>query len=232
MRYVVKKIEDGYTRENQWTIWDLYENEEVSPTERYDRKKDATVVLKEYYSNEEYLGNTTKEEVFCRDVIFPVFGEASDPYGSDVLNVPKLFEKAIAEKANLKWVGDKNLEWDFDLLKSSASPLAMASSKFYYRADAKTSMVKISANGFKGKISSVQAKKGALLVGVYNQYKNKGQGCVDFFVIPYKNINGVASAADKKGRRAIDFTWTAETDNYNTIEQFRCKNFEELCNQK
>ena len=133
------------------------------------------------------------------------------------LNMERLVEKAIAEVGDLKWVGPKNLPYDYEDDKS----------------DAKTSSIKI-PNTIKGTITSTDSKEGALRCTVSNPFSPNQ---VDFFFIPIDNVKKLETPVGGKKNAAkhakkIDYSYNRDENKYSHIEEFRCESFEEMCNMK
>jgi hypothetical protein len=164
-----------------------------------------------------YIMNT-KNTVLYKELISKYFDCGTvDP---EFLNAEKLVELCIAKEANLDWVGELNLPWDFECDKS----------------DSKTTSIRKEdkSNGytsFIGEISGTETKIGALRVVLYNPFANGCKGKVEYFYIPVDMVRVLEKDCYGKqsGKRKIKYTWNPAKDFYNSLEPFRCSTFEEMC---
>ena len=145
-----------------------------------------------------------------------------DSVDPEDLNIERLVEKRIAAVGNLNWVGDENKPWDYACDKSDAKTT--------------TPWITIAKNGkyaytrYKGEITSVGAKIGALRVVLYNPFIPK----LEYFFIPNKDVEKLkyAEGGKRTGSYKICFNWNPKKDSYNKLDPFRCSSFEEICKKR
>ena len=130
------------------------------------------------------------------------------------LKVETLTERAIAKVANLTWVGDENLPYDFKEDNSDAKTSSVAASITYY-----------------GTITSTESKEGALRCVITNEFSPNE---IDYFYIPVDMVRDLETCPGGKknqAKKCIKYTYLKDKDTYGKLEPFRCKNFKEMCNK-
>jgi hypothetical protein len=159
----------------------------------------------------------SKEELIYKHVLKDALKlclENTDVTPND-LNVTSLIEKAMAKVGKLKWVGDKNEEFDFE-----------------DGTDAKTSSVTPSIS-YTGQITGTETKKGALRCVISNEWSPNE---VDYFYIPPKAVRKLEKNNGSKVKKGIKFTYRPDIpevrekdrDTYTQIEKYRVKSFKEV----
>ena len=141
-----------------------------------------------------------------------------DSVDPEDLNIERLVEKRIAVTGNLDWVGDENKPWDYACDKSDAkttTPWQIKVGKY---------------TRYKGEITSVGTKVGALRVVLYNKFIPK----LEYFFIPNKAIDElkVAECGKRTGSYKIRFNWNLKKNSYNKLDPYKCSSFEEMCKKR
>lgn len=169
-----------------------------------------------------------KNSVFMEQIVckyHPEFVKSEDlrRYGikhADIFNIERLIEESLAAVGGYNFVDEAGR--DFDCPDNS---------------DSKTATVVINCNQTLRKvliIGSVENKIGSLRVTIFNPFSNK----IDFMYIPKKWVqslmeNSGTSGRANKTKQRIRASWSEGwRDNYNRLERFRLKSFEELAKAK
>ena len=154
----------------------------------------------------------TKAEILFFEFIAPILGiELNGHLSPNDLATEVLTEKAMAVAGGYKWVGDKNLEYDFD-----------------DKSDCKTSSIKY-PNCIKGTITSTGSKVGPLRVPIANIIADT----VDYFFIPLKDVRELERPSSNKcGTMQIDYSYNIAENHYGRIEPFRCKDKKDCATRK
>jgi hypothetical protein len=139
-------------------------------------------------------------------------------------NTEKMMEEFLCDiQPELKNVNNKGMDYTSSIPELDKSDLKTSTASYRLR-----KRKKYTYEAYIGSINGVKGKLGALLVAIYNEYKDS----IDYFYIPHDAYQGenpdlrVSFSNYPKGK--INYSYSVRNESYGTIEKYRVADIYEM----